>query len=336
MQADAMTLTEAVDATDPIPADAVPEAARLAFVPATDVAAAEAMTHRLATTHYENFPVISVLLPKHLRQDFCNVYAFCRTADDLGDEVGDPQLSLRYLSDLRRQTLEAHAGQGETALFVALSGTIHRHDIPVRPFLDLIDAFEQDQRITRYDDFEQVVDYCRRSADPVGRLVLYLCDYRDERRQVLSDKICTALQLANFWQDVRRDLTDRDRIYLPADSMARFDVTVDSIREGIQQGRADDNFRRMLKFEVERTEAMFAEGEALLPMLRPEVRRHIGLFGQGGRAILEAIRRQDYDTLARRPTLSRWQKGRLIAGAAAALAARLTGPIAGLTGRIFS
>ena len=252
-----------------------------------------------------------MLLPRHLRQDFSNVYAFCRTADDLGDEVSDRGLAPAISGRLQAADAEAHAGRAVAALFVALTDTLRRHELPVEPFLDLIDAFEQDQRVSRYETFEQVVDYCRRSADPVGRLVLYLCGYRDEERQKLSDKTCTALQLANFWQDVRRDIVDRDRIYIPRDSMQRFSVS----EQQIVEGRCDDNFRQLIRFEVERTARMFSEGEELLPLLRPEVRRQIGLFGKGGRAVLAAIKRQNYDTLGRRPSLSKWHKGRLVLGA---------------------
>lgn len=266
--------------------------------------------------------MVSLLLPRHLRQDFCNVYAFCRTADDLGDELGDQAWSLEELGRFREQTNACYAGNSSAAVFVALAQTIRRHDVPILPFLDLIDAFEQDQRVTRYQTFEQAVDYCRRSADPVGRLVLYLCDYRDEERQKLSDKTCTALQLANFWQDVRRDLLERDRIYLPRESMDRFGVTEESIRQQITAGRAEDNYRQLIQFEVDRTAALLDEGEALLPLLRPAVRNQVALFGKGGRAVLEAIRRQNFDTLARRPALSKWQKGRLVIATLAAYVTR--------------
>jgi squalene synthase HpnC len=286
----------------------LPDTIRAAFAPVPDLAAAEAYTRELAHSHYENFSVVSFLLPKHLRQDFCNVYAFCRIADDLGDEVGDRALAAEYLARFRDQLHACYEGRADTAVFVALRGTIARHEIPIQPFLDLIDAFEQDQRIDRYDTFEQLVDYCRRSADPVGRLVLYLCGYRDEERQRLSDRTCTALQLANFWQDVARDLADRNRIYIPRESMARFNVT----EEQIAAGRCDESFRKLMRFEVDRTRALFDQGAALLPLLEPSVRRQISLFEQGGRAILRAIERQNYDTLSRRPSLSAWQKGRLM------------------------
>ncbi|HWE03488.1 MAG TPA: squalene synthase HpnC [Tepidisphaeraceae bacterium] len=291
----------------------MPATVAAAFAPVATLADAEAYTRRLAHTHYENFSVVSVLLPKRLRQDFCNVYAFCRIADDLGDEVGDRQKALEYLADFKSQTRDCYKGESATAVFVALKGTIDRHDIPIDPFLDLIDAFEQDQRVDRYETFEQVVDYCRRSANPVGRLVLYMSGYRDAQRQRLSDATCTALQLANFWQDVRRDLLERDRIYLPADSLKRFHVSETQLREG----RCDDDYRDLIRFEVDRAEALFAEGEKLLPTLDRSVRGQIALFGKGGRAVLDAIRRQDYDTLTRRPSLSKLQKGRLVMSAMA-------------------
>jgi squalene synthase HpnC len=278
-----------------------------------------AQTRRLAASHYENFSVVSLLLPRRLRQDFANVYAFCRVADDLGDEVGDEQESLRLLADFRRQTLDCYAGHAETAVFVALSQTIAAHQLPIEPFLDLIDAFEQDQRVRRYQSFDQLLDYCRRSANPVGRLVLFMCGYRDAQRQQLSDQTCTALQLANFWQDVRRDILERDRIYVPRESMDRFEVTEAQIRDG----RSDDHSRALIRFEVDRTAALFDRGAALLPLLRPSVRMQVSLFGKGGRAVLRSIRRQNYDTLARRPALTRWQKGRLIAAALTAMAGRV-------------
>jgi len=295
------------------------DSVRNVLLPTVDLQGAQDATRRLAHGHYENFSVVSFLLPRELRQDFCNIYAFCRIADDLGDELAAPALSLELLAALKNQVRQCHAGaqaravpngNDQLALFTALASTIGRHDLPVEPFVNLVDAFEQDQRITRYDTFAQVLDYCRRSADPVGRLVLYMCGYRDQHRQILSDKICSALQLTNFWQDVRRDILERDRIYLPRDSMARFGVTEQQICAGL----CDDNYRNLIRFEVDRAAAMFAEGDGLLSLLRPAVRRQVALFGKGGRAILQAIRSQNYDTLTSRPALSKWQKGRLILG----------------------
>ncbi len=297
----------------------IPPTVLAAFAPVTSVDDALLYARTLTGSHYENFSMISVLLPRYLRQHFCNVYAFCRVADDLGDEVGDKVRSEQLLRDFRQQTLAMYDGKTETAVFTALKTTVNQFQIPPEPFLALIDAFMQDQRITRYDTFEQVLDYCTRSADPVGRLVLYMCEYRDEQRQRLSDRTCSALQLANFWQDIRRDFVDRDRIYLPRESMAKFSVSEDDIRAG----NAHDGFRAMLKFEVDRAQALFDEGKALLPLLRVDVRKQIALFGKGGEAVLHAIRRQNYDTLSRRPTLSRWQKGKLIGSTLGAYLVRL-------------
>jgi squalene synthase HpnC len=291
-----------------------PTTVHWAFAPMTDIAEAREYTWRLAHEHYENFTVVSRLVPQALRQDFCNIYAFCRTADDLGDEVGNTQLALQYLDDFRRQTEDCYAGTTKTAVFTALSETIKKHDIPKQPFLDLISAFQQDQHVNRYESFSQVVDYCTRSADPVGRLVLYLAGYRDPQRQSLSDKTCTALQLANFWQDVRRDIIERDRIYLPAQSMRRFNVDEQQIRAG----RCDDNYRALLKFEVDRCQSLFDEGLALLPLIHRQLRSQISLFSRGGQAVLAAIRRQNYDTLSHRPSLSKAQKMGLMMRAVAA------------------
>jgi squalene synthase HpnC len=286
----------------------LPETLRTALSAAASIEDAEAFTRRLAHSHYENFSVVSILLPRHLRQDFCNVYAFCRTADDLGDELNDEQLSLQLLDHLRQRTHRCYEGQIDTALFAALSKTIAKYSIPIQPFLDLIDAFARDQRVHRYQTFDQLRDYCRRSADPVGRLVLYMCGYRDEHRQRLSDCTCTALQLANFWQDVGRDLQKLDRIYLPLEDMRRFGVDEQQLRDG----HVDENYRNLIRFQVDRTNRMFDEGAALLQTLDLSVRPQIALFGRGGRAILRAIRKRNYDTLSSRPSLSKARKARLI------------------------
>ncbi len=294
-----------------------------AFAPATTPAAAEAFTRELTHSHYENFSVVSILLPKHLRQDFCNVYAFCRTSDDLADELSDRNQALSLLGRFRQQLHACYEGRTESAVYLALSQTIQRHSIPIQPFDDLLDAFDQDQRMNRYQTFAELCDYCRRSADPVGRLVLYMCGYRDAQRQTLSDKTCTALQLANFWQDIRRDLLDRNRIYLPIESMQQFGIDEIQLRQHIEQATCDDVCRRLIKFEVDRTAALFAEGDALLPLLDRSVRGQVGLFGAGGKAVLNAIRARNYDTLTNRPSLSKSQKGRLICSA-------LLGRIAGM------
>jgi squalene synthase HpnC len=316
----------AADSLDPPrpsqPGDQWPATVKMAFAPAPDAETALAFTSGLAHTHYENFSVVSALLPRRLKQDFCNVYAFCRIADDLSDEISDRDQSLRMLGRFRQETEAMFAGRANSLVFTALESTVRKYAVPVTPFLDLIDAFEQDQRIDRYQTWDQLRDYCRRSADPVGRLVLYLAGYRDEQRQQLSDCTCTALQLANFWQDVRRDLTDRNRIYLPRETMDQFNITEDQL----QQGRCDENYRRAIAFEVDRTQALFDQGDALLPLLDDGIRPQISLFGQGGKAILQAIRRQNFDTLTTRPVLSKWQKGQLIFRAMAGRLTQIIGP----------
>jgi squalene synthase HpnC len=279
---------------------------------ATDIAAAERFSRELTHSHYENFSVISFLLPRHLRQDFCNVYAFCRSADDAADEIADQDQSLRLLASIRRELHETYAGRPVSPIFIALSVTIERHSISIEPFDHLLDAFEQDRRINRYQTYAQLVAYCQRSADPVGRLVLWMCGYRDAQRQQLSDRICTGLQLANFWQDIRRDLLDRDRIYLPAESMDRFGITESSLRQQVAGGHCETAMRRLIEFEVDRAAALFDQGDALLPMLDRSLRAQISLFSGGGRAVLSSIRAQNYDTLSKRPSLSKWQKGHLI------------------------
>ena len=307
--ADTPTPTDSMHAPTQSPsATSWPPTVQMAFAPARDGVTAQAKTWQLAHTHYENFSVVSALLPRRLRQDFCNIYAFCRIADDLGDEVSDRDVSLRFLDRFRRATLEMYAGNAATVVFRALETTVAKYDIPAKPFLDLIDAFEQDQRVDRYQTYSDLLDYCRRSADPVGRLVLYVGGYRDETRQQLSDATCTALQLVNFWQDVSRDLSDRNRIYLPRETMDQFKVT----EQQLHTRRCDDAYRQCIKFEIDRAQALFVRGEQLLPLLNQAIRPQVSLFGQGGRAILGAIRRANYDTLTSRPVVSRWQKGQLV------------------------
>src|SRR6201981_745707 len=207
--------------------------------------AAEEYTRWLATHHYENFNVVSWLLPKELHQHFYNVYAYCRWADDLGDEVPAKERALELLASWEQELDACYEGRPAHPVFVALRETTVAKDVPKQPFADLLKAFRQDQVVKRYPTWGAVLDYCLYSADPVGRLVLYMCGYRDERRQRLSDRTCTALPLANFWQDVRRDIIDRDRIYLPRETMARFEVTEQQLRDG----HCDDNYRKCIQFE---------------------------------------------------------------------------------------
>ena len=195
-----------------------------------------AYTRWLATHHYENFHVVSFLLPKRLHQDFYNVYAYCRWADDLGDEIGDTAESLRLLAWWREQLDAMYQGRATHPVFVALGPTARQYGIPREPFADLIDAFVQDQTVTRYRDWDELFGYCRNSANPVGRLVLYLGGYSDAERQRLSDATCTALQLANFWQDVTVDW-QKDRVYIPLSVMEQHNCTLAQIEAREFNGR---------------------------------------------------------------------------------------------------
>jgi squalene synthase HpnC len=252
----------------------------------------------LARTHYENFPVATLLLPRGLREHFYPVYAYCRWADDLGDETGDRALSLDLLDRWERELDACYAGQARHPVFVALRDTIEACDIPREPFADLITAFRQDQRKTRYNKFAEVLDYCRYSANPVGRLVLYVCGYRDPDLQRLSDFTCTALQLANFWQDVERDYRI-GRIYIPLDDMKRHGYS----EEDLAASCYDDRFRNLLREQVDRTWELFHLGLPLVSLVEPKLAVDIELFSRGGMEILRLIERQNYNVLARRPKL---------------------------------
>jgi squalene synthase HpnC len=271
-----------------------------------------AYTQWLATHHYENFHVVSFLLPKRLHQDFYNVYSFCRWADDLGDEIGDKAESLRLLEWWRTELDAMYAGETRHPVFTALRGTVERYGIPRQPFSDLIRAFVQDQEVSRYDTWEGVLDYCVYSANPVGRLVLYLCGYSDAERQRLSDSTCTALQLANFWQDVTVDL-QKDRVYIPLEVLARNQYTVDDLFAL----RMNDNFRNVMVEIVDRARALFLEG---LPLARRVDRRlgiDLDLFSRGGMHVLKKIEQQNYDVLSRRPAISKLERvGLLLASVA--------------------
>jgi squalene synthase HpnC len=269
-----------------------------------------AYTRWLATHHYENFHVVSFLLPKRLHQDFYNVYAFCRWADDLGDETGDPQESLRLLAWWREELHRMYEGSASHPVFVALQSTAIQHQLPVAPFDDLITAFERDQTVTRYANFEEVFEYCRYSANPVGRLVLGLCGYRDAARQELSDATCTALQLANFWQDVTVDW-EKDRVYLPLDLLERHGYPVEAIGER----RFDDRFRQVMKDAVEVARELFLRGLPLAGMVDRRLAIDLELFSRGGLKVLEKIERQDYNVLAGRPAISKVERLGLLLGA---------------------
>jgi squalene synthase HpnC/squalene synthase HpnD len=269
---------------------------------------AQQYTHWLATHHYENFMVASWLLPQELHQHFYNLYAYCRWADDLGDEVPDTPRALGLL-DWWEQELDAcYEGRPSHPVFVALRETIVSKNIPKQPFADLLKAFRQDQTVKRYSTWESVLDYCVYSANPVGRLVLYLCGYRDESRQKLSDATCTALQLANFWQDVSRDL-EKGRIYIPLDIAAQHGVSEDHI----VLRRFSDSYVALMKNLIARTRLLFAEGLPLAQQVKGKLRLDLEMFSRGGIAVLEAIEAQGYDTLHNRPIVSKTKQAALLA-----------------------
>jgi squalene synthase HpnC len=288
-----------------LPADF--EIARQLPPPGSSLERSQKYTRWLAKNHYENFTVASGLLPRHLRQHFYNVYAYCRWSDDLADEISNPALSLELLEWWDDELKRCYAGTPNHPVFVALLGTIKAFDIPIQPFADLLKAFRQDQRVRRYPTWEAVIDYCRYSANPVGRLVLYLGEYRDRERQALSDSTCTALQLANFWQDVSRDL-DKDRIYIPIEALERHGL----VEADLFNRHFDDRYAALMRELVARTRRLFEQGLPLIERIEPRLRVDIELFSRGGLSVLDAIEAIGYNTLQIRPALSGIAKLRLL------------------------
>jgi squalene synthase HpnC len=274
-------------------------------------------TRWLATSHYENFHVVSFLLPKRLHQDFYNVYAYCRWADDLGDEIADKTESLRLLAWWRQELDGLYEGRATHPVFVALLPTIQQYRIPRQPFADLIDAFVQDQMVSRYRNWDELLGYCRCSANPVGRLVLYLCGYSDEKRQLLSDATCTALQLANFWQDVTVDL-QKDRVYIPLDIMARHGYT----EADLFALRYTPEFREVMREIVVRARELFLQGLPLTRLVDRRVALDLDLFSRGGMRVLEKIEQRDYDVLSARPAIGKAERVTLLLASLARMALR--------------
>ena len=262
-----------------------------------------AYTRWLATHHYENFQIVSFLLPKRLHQDFYNVYSFCRWADDLGDEIEDPQESLRLLKWWRSELQAMYAGHPSHPVFVALRPTVQKLGIPMIPFDRLIQAFEQDQIVNRYPDMNQVLEYCVNSANPVGHLVLYLGGYTDAERQSLSDYTCTALQLANFWQDITVDLK-KDRVYLPLQLLSKHDYSTDQLF-ALQ---FNPQFRSVMIEAVDIAAELFRKGLPLVKMVDKRLSLDLDLFSRGGMKVLEKIRSQNYNVLVRRPHISKAER----------------------------
>ncbi len=271
-------------------------------------AAARAYCRRLARSHYENFTVASWLLPGELRQPFYNLYAYCRWADDLADELDDPSRSRALLDWWGEALVACFEGRAEHPVFVALGETIREFDLPREPFLDLLVAFRQDQVVRRYDRFEDLLDYCRCSANPVGRLVLHLGRCCNGERAALADSVCTGLQLANFWQDVARDWR-RGRVYLPQADCRRHGYDEAMLAREEYNGA----FRSLLEEQVARAEAFLCGGWPLVAAVPRWLALEVALFIRGGLAVLAAIRRQDYDVWSQRPVVSKLRKLRLLA-----------------------
>jgi squalene synthase HpnC len=268
---------------------------------------AQAYSHcrRIALGHYENFPVVSWLLPRELRPHIFAVYAYCRGVDELGDEAEGDRMAL--LNEWELELRRCYNGSPSDARFVALSDTIRRFDIPPEPFLRLIEANRRDQRTNRYRTFDELLDYCSYSANPVGRLVLYVVRYRDEAHGRLADNTCTALQLANFWQDVRRDLK-MGRVYIPLEDMARFGYS----EVDLAARRMTPEFRQLMRFEVKRTRDYFARGLPLVDRVGRRLRLDLRMFTLSGLAVLDEIERRRYDVLTRRPRVSGVRKAWLL------------------------
>ncbi|MFH1017556.1 MAG: squalene synthase HpnC [Pseudomonadota bacterium] len=272
-----------------------------AQVPASGMSAeARDFCAQLTKRHYENFPVGSRWIPAAIRPDIQAVYAFARTADDFADEPEHEGSRLERLGEWRRLLHEAAEGKATHPVFIALSETIRRKNVPVEWLEDLIRAFETDVRQNRHATFDSILRYAELSANPVGRLVLWLHGCRGSEEFALSDRICSALQFANFWQDVAVDWV-KNRVYLPQDDMARFAYTEDDLGRGV----VDDRFRRLMAFEIERTRAMFRQGRALCDRVGPDLRMELRLVWSGGMRILDRIERNGYDVFRRRPSL-RW------------------------------
>ncbi|HLX82239.1 MAG TPA: squalene synthase HpnC [Burkholderiales bacterium] len=252
----------------------------------------------MSVGHYENFPVASLLLPRPLREPVGVIYRFARTADDFADEGDDPpELRLKKLQQFRVELQGIQAGgTSPDPLFGDIARIVREYGLPLQLFHDLLDAFSQDVVKKRYGDFAEVLDYCRRSANPVGRLLLHLFGKNAPRNCELSDRICSALQIINFWQDVAIDFA-KGRIYLPQDEMRRFGVGEEHLRQHL----CDHAFQRLMRFQVDRARGMMLEGRVLVANLEGRLRLEIAITVQGGLRILEKLERAQYDMFRRRP-----------------------------------
>lgn len=273
---------------------------------------AQAWCRHLATTHYENFHVATWFLPRKVRPHFESIYAYCRVADDLGDEVDDPAVAMRLLDAWGSMLNECYDTPERSfhPVFVALHETVRECGVPRELFADLLVAFRMDQVKTAYETWDELLEYSHYSANPVGRMVLWVCGYREESLALLSDKVCTALQLANFWQDVTED-ADRGRRYIPAVDMERFGV-----EDGQIEGRVfTPEFGAMIRSLVVRTREMLHEGGVISSHVDKELAVTLDLFRKGGDAILDGITKANFDVLRGRPVVSKAKKLGLLARA---------------------
>lgn len=290
---------------------------QLSYEQATDY------TCRLAHSRCENFTLCSWFLPRRLRNDLSHVYAFYRWTDDLGDEVSDGSRSVKLLGWWRRELERCYAGNPQHPVFIALESTIRRYEIPIDPFGNLIEAVERNQYITRYATWDQLLDYCIGIANPVGRLLLYLCGHCDTKRQELAKQVCTALQLVYFWQNMYRDIVKRDRVYLPSDVAVEHGLSIEQMVSAVRINAAaplavhcaacpapvaltalQPVLAGACRSLVDRTWPLFRAGRKLWPLLESDVRLGLKLFTLGGESTLRRIKRQGYNTLAYRPQLS--------------------------------
>ncbi|MFH0990283.1 MAG: squalene synthase HpnC [bacterium] len=263
---------------------------------------------QLASNHYENFPVASFFIPRDKRRYIAAIYAFARIADDFADEPGlTPAERIDSLNDWEEQLMACVQGEATHPVFIAVRETIERFEIPWQLLRNLLQAFRTDVTMHRYESFESVLEYCRFSANPVGRLLLLLFNYRSESMLAQSDAICTALQLTNFWQDIAVDL-EKDRVYIPLEDLREFGYT----ERDLFQRRYNKGFHDLLRFEVERTERLFQHGKPLLNQLGNDLRLEIRMTWNGGMQILRKIHKQNYDVFKKRPTLTKFDKAKIL------------------------
>ena len=268
-----------------------------------ELSEAEAYCRSWARNQYENFTVVSWLLPRRVRQDFYNVYAYCRWADNLADEIEDHAESLQLLDEWEAELIKCWGGEPRHPILIALKSTVIKYDFEPKLFLDLLSAFRQDREVFRYENAVELVDYCRRSANPVGRILLHLAKCHEPEALARSDDVCTGLQLANFCQDMSRDAVI-GRIYAPSELWGQHEVT----EQMILQRQPTSQLQSMLSDWVAETREYFVRGRALIDMTPSWLSTDVKLFIGGGESILSAIEKQGFDVWTRRPTVSKAQK----------------------------